>query len=278
MDNQKKGEQLSQFARFLFDESANIFYFSLGIEILAGLLAVVVNFFSIPEELSFIFAVAGFSLLAISYYLRLRFDGQYDTAETMRRQAVFSEALDWPISSVQFSDWKMRASKATTQRIAIEKRDEDYYQTKKNYGARKLLEMTAESAFYTRCLYTKLERIVSALLVLGVILVILVFTILPLNVVSNQLSLRIAYIIFLLLPIVLTTDLFGWKLKLSRLIKSIKEVETDIERLQKEKRVDEKQAMRLVAEYNCQVVSGFPIHNWLFKLWHDDIKKMWEDR
>ncbi len=278
MDNQKKGEQLNQFARFLFDEAANNFYLSLAIEVVAGLLAVVVNFIPMPEEWSFIFAVIGFGLFAYSYYLRLKFDGQYDTAETMRRQSVFSEALDWSVSPVQFSDWKMRASKAAMQRIEMEKRDDDYYATKKGFGARKLLEMIAESAFYTRCLYAKLEGIITTLLVISTIAVVAVFTLLPLSFIPDQIALRIAYIIYLLLPIILAIDLLGWKFKLSRLTKSIKDIESDIERLLKERRIDEKQAMRLVAEYNCQVAYGFPIHNRLFKLWHDGIKKLWEDR
>lgn len=278
MDNQKQGEQLNQFARFLFDEAANNFYLSLIIEVIAGLLAVVVNFIQMPEELSFVFAIIGFGLFAFSYYLRLKFDGQYDTAETMRRQSVFSEALDWPVNSVQFSDWKIRASKAAMQRISIEKRDDDYYATKANFGARKLLEMTAESAFYTRCLYTRLEGIITTLLVVSAIAVVVVFTLLPLSLIPDQIALRIAYIIYLLLPIILSIDLLGWKLKLSRLTKSIKETESDIERLLKERRIDEKQAMRLVAEYNCQVAYGFPIHNRLFRLWHDDIKKLWEEK
>ena len=231
-----------------------------------------------PEEWSFIFAVVGFGLFAYSYYLRLKFDGQYDTAETMRRQSVFSEALDWTVSQVQFSDWKMRASKAARRRIDIEKRDDDYYATKSRFGARKLLEMTAESAFYTRCLYAKLEGIITMLLVISTVSVVAVFTLLPLSFIPDQIALRIAYIIYLLLPIVLSIDLLSWKFKLSRLAKSIKEVETDIERLLKENRIDEKQAMRLVSEYNCQVAYGFPIHNRLFKLWHDDIKKLWDER
>lgn len=278
MDNQKKGEQLNQFARFLFDEAANNFYLSLTIEVVAGLLVVVVNFIPMPEVWSFIFAIIGFGLFAYSYYLRLRFDGQYDTAETMRRQSVFSEALNWPVSSVQFSDWKMRASKATMRRIKIENRDNDYYATKAGFGARKLLEMTAESAFYTRCLYTKLGGIITALLVISTIAVVVVFTLLPLSFIPDQIALRIAYIIYLLLPIILSIDLLGWKLKLSRLVKSIKETESDIERLLRERRIDEKQAMRLVAEYNCQVAYGFPIHNRLFKLWHDEIRKLWEEK
>lgn len=278
MDNQKKGEQLNQFARFLFDEAANNFYLSLIIEIVAGLLAVGITLVSLPEEGGFAFALIGFGLLAYSYYLRLRFDDQYDTAETMRRQPVLSEALDWPISSVQFSDWKVRASKAALQRTKLEKRADDYYETKSDFGAKKLLEMTAESAFYTRCLYTKLRGILVTMLVFSMIAVAIVFSVLPLNLVSDQIALRIAYVIYLLLPIILSLDLLGWVFKLSRLSKSIKEVESDVERLLKEKRVDEKQAMRLVSEYNCQVSCGFPIHNILFRLWHDEIRELWENR
>ena len=278
MDNQEKGQQLNQFARFLFDEAANNFYLALIIEIAAGLLAVVVNFILLPELWSFIFAVMGFALLAYSYYLRLWFENQYDTAETMRRQSVISEALNWPISQVQFSDWKLRASKAAMQRMKLEKRSDDYYETKASFGARKLLKMTAESAFYTRCLYVNLQGLMTKILVGSITATVVVFTILPMSIIPNQLALRIAYIIYLLLPIVLSIDLLEWVQKLSRLSKSIKEVECDIERLVKKPQIDEKQAMRLVSEYNCQVSCGFPIHNWFFKKWHDGIHELWKNR
>lgn len=278
MDNQKKGEQLNQFARFLFDEAANNFYLALIFEIVAGIIAVIVNFLTLPEDGNLIMAIIVFGLIAYSYFLRLRFDNQYDTAETMRRQSVLSEALDWPISSVQFSDWKVKASKVSLQRMKLEKRSDDYYQTKANYGARKLLEMTEESAFFTRCLYTKLQSILLIILIVSLSAVVLVFSVLPLTLIPPSIALRIAYVIYLILPIILSIDLLGWILKLSRLQKSIKEIELDIERLINDNRIDEKQVMRLVSEYNCQVSCGFPIHNYLFKKWHDGINEMWINR
>lgn len=278
MDNQKRGEQLNQFARLLFDEAATNFYLSLAIEILSGLLAVVITLWKPSDDINFIFAIIGFALLAYAYFLRFRFDNQYDTAETMRRQSVLSEALDWPISTVQFSDWKLRASKATMQKMELEKRPDDYYETKANFGAKKLLEMTAESAFFTRCLYTKLQQILSILLIVSGFSAFVVVSVLPLSIVPSQIALKVAYIVYLMLPIMLSIDLLGWVLKLSRLIKSIKEVETDIERLSNDSVIEEKQIMRLVSEYNCQVTCGFPIHNRLFKFWHNGIKKLWENR
>jgi hypothetical protein len=73
----------------------------------------------------------------------------------------------------------------------------------------------------------------------------------------------------------LTIDLLGWAIRLGRLMSGIRAVETDLERLEGADADDAQQVLRLVSEYNCLVVNGFPIHPRMYQRWHDEIHQLW---
>lgn len=275
--NRQRGEELNQLARLLFDNASDNFYLSVGIEIVAGLVGIVASLMVNSDIGKFLSAVMGFALLAWSYFLRLRFDEKYDRAETMRRQSVLVEALNWNIGISQFNDWRRMAGQNILEKFRVQPRNADYYETKVGFGGKRLLLMTYESCFYTKFLYCKLKDFILYILLFSLVLIVAVYSVLPMNVFSS-LEIKIAYTIYLLLPVILSSDLLGWYFKLDRLIKSLAEVEGDLERLDKSKKYTEADVMRLVSEYNCQVASGFPIHNWIFNKWHQEIKSLWDSR
>lgn len=278
MDNAKQGEELNQLSRLLFDTAANDWYLAIGIEILTALIGVGASIAILTNDWKLFLAIIGFILFTISYYLKLRFENTYDRAETMRRQSVITEALGWSIGQTQFSEWRLRAGKKILDMFKMKSRDKDYYATKKPEGSRRLLEMTTESAFFTRHLYCKLQGLIWLLFVIAVVFSIIVIGVSQFQFVSPNTRFFVVYGIYLLLPVMLTVDLLGLGLRLGRLSESIEEVEEDLERLDKEKRINETQVMRLISEYNCQVTSGVPVHSFLFRMWHDEINELWNKR
>lgn len=271
----KKVAELECLAKLLFDKGVVLRYSALGLEVLAGLVAVIVTFIQPSFETQFWFAISGFAVLVIAYGLKIKFSVIYDNAETMRRQAVFSNALGWDIPKMQFSIWRQLAGKKLIKKLECTKLDEDYYATKQDQGAARLLEMTQESAFWTRHLYLSIMNYLVLVFFFAFILVILVLTFTSSTLVSSNSSLQIAYAIYLIMPLILTADVFGWAIKLHFLCNSIKEIERDIERLSNNTSINENDVLRLVSEYNCQVAQGFPIPNWFFNLHHDYIKSLW---
>lgn len=279
MDKLKRGKELSQLSRFLFDSAANKFYFALGIEVVAGTVGVVASLIYLNDQGKLVFAIIGFLLLLVSYILRVRFEDEYDRAETMRRQSVLSEALGWDISKVQFSEWRQKAGQKILNRLKKEMRPEDYYETQERLGPKRLLEMTRESALYTRCLYNKLHGLIGiGLLASFGMLIFVLFAILPIQFLPTSTQIVVAYAIYLILPLVLSSDLLGWFLRLGRVKSEIFRIEEAMERIAKQKTVQEAEVMRLVSEYNCQLVGGLPIPNFLFNLWHGEIRELWETR
>lgn len=272
--NQKQGEELSQLSRFLFNKSANNWYASICIEAVAGIVSVVVALNHFSDDLNTFMALVGFALLVTAYMCRMRFDDLYSTAETMRRQSVLSEGIDWQISMVQFKSWRLKAGKKIINKFKVDPRPEDYFATKEQPGPKRLLEMTAESAFWTEALYRKLKFYIWLIFAVAFIFLIIIIGLLPMGVVTSSIQAKIVYGIYLVLPLLLTIDLFGWAIKLGNLANSIHEIAIDLERIQNDPKPEA--VLRLVSEYNCQHVSGFPIPRWFFNYYHDEIDSMWK--
>lgn len=275
---QKQGEELNQLSRLLFDKASQRWYLAMGLEVVSGGLGVVIGTMLLSDKWRTIVAAAAFVFLALIYYLKIRSNYLYSTAETMRRQSVLAEAIGWPISATQFSDWRLKAGKELLNKFKVSPRDEDYYMTKCDVGAERLLEMTIESCFYTRHLYEKIRKLASTILIVTIIAWILALSVIPFDDISNVTRLRVVYLLYLALPIILSADILGWTIKLGTLSRSIKEIEQDLERLSKSGDLDIPQVMRLVSEYNCQLVGGIPIPKVLFRLWHNEIRELWEKR
>jgi len=275
MDKENRGEELNQISRLLFDKGSVCWYWGVSVEFFVGLVTVIITLLFLPLGWNIFWAIIGLIGLILSYYLKYQFSNIYDTAETMRRQSVLTEALDWPISKVQFSKWRLKAGKKILDTFKLKGRNKDYYETDQKFGPKKLLEMTFESAFWTRHLYVKIRRYIVIILVISVAFAVLVIMFAPLPFLSIDLRLKIIYFIYLFLPIILSIDVLGWLLRINKLITSIEEIELDLEKLGECSEIKTEEVMRLVSEYNCQVVNGFPIPNWFFKLQYDHITELW---
>lgn len=277
MVNEKTGEELNQLARLLFDAAASKWYWAIGLEVGAGVVATVLNLLDLQSNSALVGAMVVTILLILAYGLRLWFEVQYDTAETMRRQSVLTEALDWPVDRMQMSEWRQRVGKRIRSRLRKQSRSAGYYATSTSFGSQRLAEMTAESAFYTRHLYGKLRFWVwitfFGALSLSAVAVIVALT----STVPTAIDLLIGKAVFSFAPIVVSVNVLGWALRLNRLISEVSRVEEGLARSLGTTPVSPEQVLRLVYEYNCQVVQGIPILNWLYKRWQGDVEEAWAE-
>jgi hypothetical protein len=278
MDNRQKGEELNQLSRLLFDAAANKWYGAIGLEVVAGLLAVMIGLIEPSGDRAFVGAVIVTLLLIIAYALRLWFDNQYDRAETMRRQSVLSEGLNWPVDTTQMSEWRTKAGQRVRSRLQPQPRDPIYYATEEEPGPEHLAEMTIESAFYTRRLYDKVRFWAWIIFAAAALASLFVITILLTTVVPDSVDLVAARAVYSFVPIVIAVDVFGWALRLGRLISAIQSVEAGLQQLVEANNAELPEVLRWVSEYNCQVVQGIPILNWLFWRWHGEIADLWSER
>lgn len=278
MDDQKRGEELNQRSRFLFDVAANNWYVAQAIMAIVGIGSAAVSYVELHGVAKYLVAAVAVCAALIAYALTLRFASQYDMAETMRRQSVLTEGLGYPISPTQFDVWKQRAGRRVEKRFRLEPRDPDYYTTKRAAGPIRLLEMLEESAFYTRNLYMRLRALLLWILAPIILALLGILLLIPALGQKSPLTLGLANAVLVIIPIAVAADLLGAILKLSRLIHGIADVESDIERLKKTGTLSEPEALRLVFEYNCLTATGYPIHNYLFQWWHSAIAQAWRER
>ena len=277
-DNVKHGEEMGHLAGLLFNRSSHEWVRGVGLEMVTGLLMVAISEINLPHELKLMLALLGFILFGVAYYLRYESEDTFDTAETMRRQAALSEGLGWPTNSHQFAEWKSRAGLKVLHEFKNTSRPGDYWSTKTPAGPKRLLELTIESGFWTRKLYKKLRRLMwLALFIIfgGAVLMVCLSII---KVMPGAEEAQLISSVFLLLPAVLVFDILEWILRLNRLVDNIKEVEIDMDKVVDLPELNEISAMRLVAEYNAVVSNGFPIHPFLYKIWHEEIGELWDTR
>ena len=277
-ETRNRGEELNQLSRLMFDRAALLWAVGLGLEALAGVLGIAVGLTELPADWKLISAIVVAGIVAIAYAMRIRFADDYDDAETMRRQSVLAEALEWPIGATEFSHWREKAGSKVLRAFRLKPRDADYYATAAPVGPKRLLGMTIESAFYTRHVYRRARTFLWILAGFIGLVFVLILSFAPLTAIPSATRLEVIYILYLALPLLISVDIIGRTLKLQRLVVAIQQIEQDLERLDTEENPDLSQVMRLVSEYNCQVVAGFPVLNCVFRLWHDEIRDLWNRR
>jgi hypothetical protein len=125
-------------------------------------------------------------------------------------------------------------------------------------------------------MYLKLKNYIWVLFVGAALLAVVVMLITLTQVLPENTQVFIARALYAFIPLVLTFNLLGWALRLTRLTTAIREVEIDLERLRTSLHLDIGQATRLRSEYNCQIVEGFPTPDFLYQRWKREILVLWE--
>ena len=202
--------EIGQLARRRFGRAARLLYTSIAVEGISVLISFGLLILSVRGDAGIGGGALVVVLLVGAYYLRLVFQEIYDSAETMRRQAVLTEALGWSINSMARSEWMRKAGWNDTSRAIAQPLPDDYYATQDNRGGKRLARMTAESAFYARNLYGKVRPWLLGALLSAVGLVIVGFVTVSLRATSDHVDAVIAQTVYLLVPLVVSWDLFGW--------------------------------------------------------------------
>ena len=136
--------------------------------------------------------------------------------------------------------------------------------------------MTTESAFWTKNLYRKIRAYFVVISLIAIVVVVFLLTTPPLIQYGSEAQLRLIYAVYLIVPVLIATDFLGYILRINRAMSALGLIETDLERLCEQESPELQEVMRLVAEYNCAMASGVPIPGWFFRMYHDEIQKIWD--
>jgi hypothetical protein len=273
---ERPSANLAHVAGLLFDSAATWWYRALGIEAGAAVLGGVIAWIAPTGQDAAMSTLVVVALLAAAYAMRLVAEGRQDTAQTMRRQAAFSEGLGWRIAPAQAEEWRRRAGNKLLRRADASPRDDDYYATAAEAGPKRLAEMTRESAFYTRHLWLSMRTIL--IVALGVVAIAVGATgylALALPAPAGVAGV-IAQVVATVVLLAIALDILGWVLRLGRQAHEIHQVEDGLDRAIEHAEPVLSDVVRLVAEYDCELVNSIPIHSTFFRWKHDDIRELWE--
>ncbi len=267
---------LNQLSRLMFDKAAQTWQWSVGLELFAGAVGMWLSLNAFDAQANLGGAMFVLAVIVVAYILRYRANGTYDDAETMRRQAVLSEGMGWELARADLQEWRGRAGPKVMAKAALNPRPDDYYDNILGEGAKKLAEMTFESAHWTKCLYKHLRGYLVAVLIAAAAIVVTLVGVALFDVVPAAERTALAYAAFLFAPIVLTVDFLGMVLRLNRAIADLKSLSPSLEREAKLASPKTGSVMRLIAEYNCVVSSGVPMPNWVWKRHSKAIADSWK--
>lgn len=273
-----EARQLGRLAGLFFDRAAAGWYAALGIEALSGLISAALALLDPTGGWAVFGTLVVVLLLVGAYAKRLLADDSHDTAQTMRRQAALTEGLGWRIERVQLEEWRRKAGVRLLRRVAAEPRAADYYTSDHGLGPRRMAEMTLESAFYTRHLWLAIRSMLIIGLVLAGLVVTLVVYLALSDPQSAALDAVVAHVVATLVPIAIALDVIGWLLRLTRKSSAIRDVEAGLDRVLASGNIDTTAVLRLVVEYDCELVDSIPIHSRIFAWKHDEIRELWEHR
>jgi len=125
MDKHHEGAEFNQLSRILFDKAVMLWQASVGLELGAGIISIIVSVSQTSIKTSTAWAIVVTAVLVLAFLCRSRFGSIYDAAETMRRQSILREGLNWPIGRTQFNEWKSRAGREVLRKFSLSQRPSD---------------------------------------------------------------------------------------------------------------------------------------------------------
>lgn len=264
-------------AGLLFDRAATLWYSSLGVEIVAAISAGTLAFANLTDVPAVIASVVLVVLLLVAYALRLLSEDKDDTAQTMRRQAALSEGLGWSIEPTQAAAWRRKVGAGIRRKAETEPRADDYYASSEMPSPRRMAEMTRESAFYTRHLWLTVRNwlVVGFIAVGGLLAVVVIAALIDSS--QSGADLVVAQVVATAGLLAITVDAVGWSIRLTRKADGVKDVERGLDHLLRQGEIEERDVLRVVSEYDCELATSFPIHPWIFKRKHDEIRELWDE-
>jgi len=273
-----KSRKINQLSRLLFDKASDYFYGSTTVELLIGLVVAASSPFLTKVSHQYLLSLLALGGLITTYFFKKKADTLHGDAETMRRQSVLSQALGWKIDSVLYQLWKEKADSKTLSVLEKTPLPEDYYATSQNDNAKKLLEMTNESSFWSMQMNKRAKSLFLMLLAIFLLLLMVGFFTLPfLEKVSAQ---PLAYSLILIIPTLLSIDVFGLVFRLHTNENELRDIYSKTTEVLSKRGIkkDVPLAIRLAGEYNCLMANRVPMFRYFYQWWKADIQKQWDTR
>lgn len=260
--------------QMLFETAKKWWYSSFALRTLAAVVGIVSVLFSLQPKVAPFVAAA----FAVAAELALwRAESIRRPAEVLLRKLDALDSFGWPISNAEMSDMLARTSTALRSRIVRDEPDQGYFASQAPWGAKRAVENTQESAWWSKHLSARTMTICLILtcLLLGASLVTLVIsieTIRNFDVLSN-----IGRAVTSVVVLVMTLGLIRLTVGYHDFSERSREVENYAERLLRSKEVDEAQAIKVMHEYQLARAGSPMLPTFVWRMMQSSLDQLWRD-
>ncbi|MFA5143286.1 MAG: hypothetical protein WC522_03845 [Candidatus Omnitrophota bacterium] len=198
-----------------------------------------------------------------------------DRAEYIRRSLMLADALDHKPSKIELAQLKIDVGSIDRSEPLFDKR---YYDSKIAVGPSRLIDILAESAFFTHNLSKRVAYILGGIICVGVVGLFFVLYMLLSIPVGHEISLVVAKWAALVMSFLAAGD-FSYLFRRSFCLSiASKNVLSKSDVFIKNGNISAEDAMELADEYNCAVIQSPPIPGAIYKYMLKSLNEAWRKR
>lgn len=224
-------------------------------------------------------ALAATAAAVGSYVMFRMYEGRYDLSCQAKRVALLENGLGWSVPGATRTDLRNRAGKGARDAVAGHMREaETYYASLNPPGAERLLDNIQESAFFTYNQYRPLRNVLIFVLMCVLVAIALAGWFGLQSASPQDLRVKLGQLLLAFIPATISLGLVSWSFKLDDLASAVQGVYTELEQFRGTGNPPEREVLRLMGEYNCQIAQGVPIP-WLLWLYlKSQLNALWDER
>jgi hypothetical protein len=263
----------------LFDDAKHALYWSVGLGVLATVLSLLGSIWTDVWNPSLWLGLGSAIAVTLSYAQFRRYDIRYSLSSQAKRLELLVRGLDW-VCPQTIRTKLLQEAGARTRRKSDSYRAEAtaYYDTAKQFGPGRLLDMVQESAMFTAALYRALRGwLIWATAVTAGVTLLSGWLLLVIDVPSD-LRTRFGQLAVAIVPALITLGLLAWIFKLGDLATAIEDIDAEFECLRARGAPDLIDVLQLTQEYTAQIAQGIVIPGWLWERQRPELNALWAER
>ena len=218
----------------------------------------------------------GLFILPILLFVSREFSLKHqDRAEYIRRSLMLADALDHKPSKIELAQLTINLGSIDRSEPLFDKR---YYDSEIAVGPSRLIDILAESAFFTHNLSKRAAWILGGMICVGVVVLFSVLYMLISLPVGHEISSVVAKWAALVMSFLAAGDFAYLFRRYFCLSLASKDVLSKSDTLTKNENISAEDAMELADEYNCAVIQSPPIPGIIYKYMLKALNEAWRKR
>lgn len=278
MANNAQQDQLRLISSGAFERAKRFWRYSLFCKaslFAIGLISILFNLF--PSFVPILILI----LEVISELLSWNSDNYKDKSEYLLRKLDFRDSLGWQISRSELSDLYIESENLQDDALDIGVNQSYFSSTEEDDRGRRLLENIQESAWWSKHLTRRMYTIYfySVILLTFVSMSLLLFTILNIEKINNQVVPKIGEISISILMLIFSLNIIRTVFAYSNFYQQCKDTEETIENLlESTESIEIEKAIKIVHEYQICRNTAPLIPSFIYERMKQKLNEKWQQR